>query len=47
LKPEKCKFYQQEVEYLGVVIGGGKVKMDLAKVEGITAWPTPTTVKDV
>src|SRR5712672_3000716 len=47
LKPEKCKFYQQEVEYLGVVIGGGKVKMDPAKVEGIATWPTPTTVKDV
>jgi Reverse transcriptase (RNA-dependent DNA polymerase) len=47
LKPEKCKFYQKEVEYLGVVIGGGKVKMDPAKVEGIAAWPTPTTVKDV
>jgi hypothetical protein len=47
LKPEKCKFYQQEVEYLGVVIGGGNVKMDPAKVEGIAAWPTPTTVKDV
>jgi hypothetical protein len=47
LKPEKCKFYQQEVEYLGVVIGGGKVKMDPAKVKGIAAWPTPTTVKDV
>jgi RNase H-like domain found in reverse transcriptase/Reverse transcriptase (RNA-dependent DNA polymerase) len=47
LKPEKCKFYQKEVEYLGVVIGGGKVKMDPAKVEGIIAWPMPTTVKDI
>jgi len=47
LKPEKCKFHQSEVEYLGVIIGGGKVKMDLVKVEGIMNWPTPTTVKDV
>jgi hypothetical protein len=31
LKPEKCKFYQNEVEYLGVVIGGGNVKMDPPK----------------
>ena len=37
LKPKKGKFYQQEVEYLGVIIGGGNIKMDPAKVKGITA----------
>ena len=47
LKPEKCKFHQNEVEYLGVIIGGGKVKMDPIKVKGIMNWPTPTSVKDV
>jgi len=47
LKPEKCKFHQKEVKYLGVIIGQGSVKMDLVKVEGIAHWPTPATVKDV
>ena len=47
LKPEKCKFHQNEVEYLGVIIGGGKVKMDPVKVEGIMNWPTPTSVKEI
>ncbi len=47
LKPEKCKFHQKEVEYLGVIIGQGSVKMDPIKVEGIAHWLTPTTVKDV
>ena len=47
LKPEKCKFHQNEVEYLGVIIGGGKVKMDPVKVEGIMNWPTPASVKEV
>jgi Reverse transcriptase (RNA-dependent DNA polymerase) len=47
LKPKKCSFSQQEVEYLGVIIGGGKVRMDPVKVKGITNWPTPTTVWDV
>jgi hypothetical protein len=47
LKPEKCKFHQKEVEYLGVIIGNGNVKMDPIKVEGIAKWPTPMTVKDV
>jgi Reverse transcriptase (RNA-dependent DNA polymerase)/RNase H-like domain found in reverse transcriptase len=47
LKPEKCRFHQQEVEYLGVIIGQGEVKMDPVKVEGIANWPTPTTVREV
>jgi len=47
LKPEKCKFHQREVEYLGVLIGNGSVKMDPVKVQGISEWPTPLTVKDV
>ena len=47
LKPEKCKFHQKEVEYLGVIIGQGSVKMDPIKVKGIAHWPTPATVKDV
>ena len=47
LKPEKCRFHQKEVEYLGVIIGDGKVKMDPVKVEGIAKWPKPTTVKEV
>jgi len=47
LKPEKCKFHQCEVEYLGVLIGNGTVKMDPVKVQGIANWPTPLTVKDV
>jgi RNase H-like domain found in reverse transcriptase/Reverse transcriptase (RNA-dependent DNA polymerase)/Integrase zinc binding domain/Chromo (CHRromatin Organisation MOdifier) domain/Aspartyl protease len=47
LKPEKCKFHQKQVEYLGVIIGNGKVEMDLIKVEGITKWLVPKTVKDV
>jgi reverse transcriptase-like protein/integrase-like protein len=35
------------VEYLGVIIGQGKVEMDPIKVEGIAKWPTPTTIKEV
>ena len=47
LKPEKCKFHQCEVEYLGVLIGNGMVKMYPIKVQGIADWPTPKSVKDV
>jgi hypothetical protein len=47
LKPEKCSFTQTTVEYLGVIITEGCVKMDLAKVEGILKWPTPKSLKQV
>ena len=39
LKPEKCSFHKKEVEYLGVIVGNGKVKMDPTKVQALTDWP--------
>jgi hypothetical protein len=47
LKLEKCTFHKKEIDYLGLIIGNGAVRMDPIKVEGITKWPTPTTVKQV
>src|SRR6266436_9152501 len=46
LKPEKCKFEQKEVEYLGLVILKDHVAMDLMKVCRVMEWPTPTKVKE-
>ena len=28
LRPEKCSFHRHEVDYLGVIVGNGQVKMD-------------------
>lgn len=47
LKPEKCVFEQDLVEYLGLIIFHDKIAMDPVKVAGIQDWPTPRTVKDV
>ena len=47
LKPDKCQFHKMEIAFLGMVVGGGQVKMDPVKVEGITNWPTPTSVKEI
>ena len=47
LKPEKCSFAQTSLEYLGIIISEGQIRMDPAKVKGITDWPTPRTVKQV
>jgi len=41
LRPEKCQFHKEEVEYLGVIVGKGQVKMDPVKVQAITDWDTP------
>ena len=47
LKPEKCHFHKEDVEYLGVIVGKGQVKMDPVKVQGITSWPIPTNLHEV
>ena len=47
LKPEKCRFEQKEVKYLGLVISKDHVAMDPMKVHEVTEWLTPTKVKEV
>ena len=47
LKPEKCRFNKQEVNYLGVIVGKGEIKMDPVKVQGIMNWPTPTNIHKI
>ncbi len=47
LKPEKCDFEKQEMEYLGMIITPGEVCMDPGKVNAVRNWPTPKTLKDV
>jgi hypothetical protein len=47
IKLEKCRFEQSEVEFLGLIVGKNSIKMNPAKVKGITNWPTPTKVKHV
>jgi len=47
LKPEKCMFEAREIEYLGLVIGGGKVRMDRVKVQGVDGWKRPKNLKEL
>ena len=39
LKPEKCHFHKHKVEYLGIIIGNGQVKMDPIKVKELLIGP--------
>jgi len=46
LKPEKCNFSQDSVEYLGFVIGKDTLSMDPVKVAAINDWPIPKNLKE-
>jgi len=47
VKLEKCKWKVKKVEFLGVIIGPEKIKIEKEKVKGILEWPTPKCVKDI
>ena len=39
LKPLKCKFEKEEIDFLGVHLGHGVATVNLSKLEWITKWP--------
>ena len=48
LKPEKCAFEKDEIDYLEVIIGNGIVKMNPSKLKGVADWlelKTPTKIR--
>ena len=47
LKPEKCMFESPHVDYLGVIVGNGTIRMDPKKVAAVIDWPVPKRKKDV
>ena len=47
LKLEKCVFDKAEVEYLGMIIRKGHVRMDPVKLAAIQEWKPPSSVKGV
>ena len=47
VKPEKCSWKVNKVNFLGVVMGQGKIEMEEDKVAGVLNWPTPRMVRDV
>ncbi|GKA17002.1 RNA-directed DNA polymerase [Tanacetum coccineum] len=44
---KKCHFHTREIIFLGYLVSGEGIRMDNAKVEAITRWPTPTTIHDI
>ncbi|QRW19916.1 Retrotransposable element Tf2 protein [Rhizoctonia solani] len=46
-KLSKCHFHVTTVDYLGIVISPAGFSMDQKKIEAVTSWPQPRTVKQV
>ncbi|XP_024047948.1 uncharacterized protein LOC112101512 [Citrus clementina] len=47
IRTKKCSFAQQEVEFLGHKIAGGKIMMENAKVKAILNWEPPSKVPEL
>ena len=47
LKPSKCSFLQDEVQYLGHIVSKDGVKVDPAKTNKVASWSTPTSIREV
>jgi hypothetical protein len=47
LKISKCEFGKTSLIYLGHIVGGGELKIDLSKVKLILEWPNPNNVTEV
>ena len=47
LKPEKCEFKKDHIDYLGVVVSASGVAMDPKKVKAMRDWPTPQKLVEV
>lgn len=47
LSPEKCKFFQTSVRYLGHVVSRNGVETDPEKVKALQTWPVPTDLKEL
>jgi len=47
VKPQKCEFHTNNVEYLGFIITAEGLQMDPAKITTIIEWPIPKKFRDV
>ena len=47
LKPEKCKFFQHKVTYVGHQISSDSITTDPDKTQAVSEWKPPTTVKEL
>ena len=44
---KKCRFYQDEVCFLGYVVLSKRISMEAEKIEVVKNWPEPKSVRDI
>ena len=44
---KKCEFHQEEIGFLGFVVGAKGIYMEQERVQAIHEWPEPRSVKDI
>lgn len=47
LSPEKCKFFQTSVRYLGHIVSANGVETDPDKIKALKTWPSLTNLKEL
>ena len=47
LKPEKCKWHLETIEYLGYILSPSRLSMACDKIQTVLNWPKPWKVKDI
>ena len=47
LKPEKCKFFQKSVTFLGHEISDQGIGTCQEKIKAVSEWPVPTNIREV
>lgn len=47
LSPDKCKFFQTSVRYLGHVVSEHGVSTDPSKIKAVKTWPRPQNLKEL
>jgi len=39
VQTKKCQFHQTKINYLDIIISKSSIKVDPAKIKGVTDWP--------
>lgn len=47
LSPQKCRFFQSSVKYLGHIISEKGIETDPEKISSLKTWPKPNTLKEL
>lgn len=47
LKPTKCNFYQEKIDFLGHVVSADGVHVDSSKIDNVKNWPTPQSKSEL